>query len=203
MTFKYFDKPEIFVGFLDEKTTCDTCGEFTRCFDAEPFYGEETLAAVCPSCLEKGRLYGMDVYTCEGDFSELKRQLTERHPDLDENEIDAMAEEKTRELEKTTPHLVTWQDWLWPCADGDYCQFIGYGSRPLYNRLSRDFNGQALFESSLYYTLRDDSDADALWEEEMPRKEVRTYEESSRYSTLFYVFKSLHSDQIITTWDSD
>jgi hypothetical protein len=37
----------------------------------------------------------------------------------------------------------------------------------------------------------------------MPDKEISNYGESSQYSTLFYVFKSLHSERIVTIWDAE
>ena len=39
--------------------------------------------------------------------------------------------------------------------------------------------------------------------DDVPQKRIQDYADSSNYSTLFYVFKRLHSDQIITLWDSD
>jgi len=116
-------------------------------------------------------------------------------------QIDDIANQNTTELEKTTPHLVTWQDWSWPCADGDYCKFIGYGSRPFYNSLATTTTGEQLFKNSFYYNLKDDSDIDYLWQDVLPEKEVKDYNDSSELATLFYVFKSLHSDTIITIWD--
>lgn len=132
ITFKYFDKPEVFVGLIENPTTCDTCKSLKLCFDAELFYGTETLTAVCPECLANGELYDRDVFTCEGDIKQLKVQIAQLKPSLTPQEIENIASQKTLELEKTTPHLVTWQDWAWPCVDGDYCKFIGYGSKPLY-----------------------------------------------------------------------
>jgi uncharacterized protein CbrC (UPF0167 family) len=64
--------------------------------------------------------------TCDGDINELIRQLKDLNPLLTETEIDELAKLKTTELEKKTPKLITWQDWSWPCAEGDYCKFIGY-----------------------------------------------------------------------------
>jgi uncharacterized protein CbrC (UPF0167 family) len=164
--------------------------------------GEEEIASICPDCLATGRLYERDIYTCQGDITELKRQLKEVNPSLTKADIDDLADQKTLELEKTTPQLITWQDWEWPCADGDYCRFIGYGSRPFYKELASGADARLFFEKSLYYTLVDETDANELWED-MPRKTVKDYADSSPYSTLFYVFKSLHSDQIITIWESD
>lgn len=201
MTFKYFDKPEIFTGLRGSPTVCDICGQEKLCFDAEAFLGSENIASICPECLASGQLQQRDIFTCEGDIAELKRQLKNLHPSLTELEIDDIAKQKTIELEKTTPYLVTWQDWRWPCADGDYCQFIGYGSRPFYEALATTSTGEALFKYSFYYNLKDDSDIDYLWQDILPKEEVKDYHDSKALATLFYVFKSLHSDTIITIWD--
>lgn len=202
MTFKYFDKPELFVGLREKETRCDLCDQQKWCFDAESFYGEDELASICPECLAEGRLYERDSYTCQGDLAELKRQLKAQNPGLSQADIDDLADQKTLELEKTTPHLITWQDWEWPCVDGDYGRFIGYGSKPFYTQLATQTDAHSFFEKSIYYALADETDTDELWQS-MPRKTVTNYKASSDYSTLFYVFKSLHSDKIITIWDAD
>lgn len=51
MTFKYFDKPEIFTGLRDKLTICNTCGQEKFCFDAETFVGAEDITSICPDCL--------------------------------------------------------------------------------------------------------------------------------------------------------
>ncbi|GAB3931300.1 CbrC family protein [Larkinella terrae] len=202
MTFKYVDKPEVFMGLRDKETRCEFCNQQKLCFNADAFYGEDEIESICPDCLATGRLYERDSYTCQGDLAELKRQLQDRNPDLSKAEVDDLADQKTLELEKTTPPLITWQDWDWPCIDGDYGRFIGYGSKPFYTQLSTETDAQTLFEKSIYYALADDSDADELWKD-VPQKTVNDYKTSSDYSTLFYVFKSLHSDQIVTIWDAE
>lgn len=170
------------------------------CFDGSVFYGEQTLKAICPDCLSDGRLEGMGITTCTGDSSELVKQLQELHPEKNEVEIRSAADELTQQLEYRTPHLVSWQDWDWPAANGNYCCFIGFGSKSLYKTLCGEEDSMEFFGSSIHSSLDDDSDPEYLWEE-MPSKAIPDYKESSEYSLLFYVFKSLNSDQIITMWD--
>jgi hypothetical protein len=55
----------------------------------------------------------------------------------------------------------------------------------------------------MYYDLVEGSDVEYLWNECMPVKEIKNYNDSSNYGTLFYVFKSLNSDKITTIWDCD
>jgi uncharacterized protein CbrC (UPF0167 family) len=200
--FKYFDRPEHFSVFLQEETSCDLCHQTKRCFDGSAFFGEESIQAICPDCLASGKLERLDVFTCEGDMAELLLQLHARHPDLSKLVIEKMARGKTAELEKTTPKLISWQDWPWPCADGDYCTFIGFGSKGLFNSLAEGNDGSWLFQESLYHSVKDNSDGDELWEEAMPVKEIKDFDASQECATLFYVFKSLHSGQLVTIWDA-
>lgn len=203
MTFKYFDRPEIFTGLREQITTCDTCGKEKFCFDAEAFVGSEEITSICPECLADGKLLERDIFTCNGDVTELKRQIRMLNPSLTDLEIDKIVIQKTTYLEKTTPPLVTWQDWHWPCADGEYCKFIGYGSRPFYKAIANSSTGEELFKNSFYYNLKDESDIDYLWQDILPKNEVKDYNDSNQLATLFYVFKSLNSDKIVTIWDCD
>ncbi len=150
MDFKYFAKPDLFTELQEKETKCNCCGKTKFCFDATVFYGADEIESICPECLESGQLYKLDISTCSGDIAELERQLKTLNPSLSENEIKDLADKKTTELEKTTPHLVTWQDWAWPCADGDYCKFIGYGSKTLYGKFSGNTDNKIFFTKSLY-----------------------------------------------------
>lgn len=199
--FKYFERPDLFTGFIDGETACDICQIAKPCFDAEIFYGEDSLSAICPECLAGGALHGKDIFTCEGDTKALEEQIKSLNPAMPDEAVKQLVRQKTAELEKTTPYLVTWQDWRWPCADGDYCVFIGFGSKPLYNRIAKNEGGLECFKSSVYYTLKDGADPGQLWTDAVPDKEIPDYAASNLFSTLFYVFKSLHSDHIITIWD--
>ena len=202
MKFTYFDNPLKFSPLREGLATCDICDEEKICFDAELFYGEEQITAICPDCLAEGKLKEKDIFTCEGDTEELRRQLKSMHPGWSDKEIETDVARKTSTLEKTTPHLLSWQDWVWPSIDGDYGTFIGYGSKALYVSLAPGTDGEQLFKNSFYYTVEEDADIDSFWEEFLPEKAINDYEESTDLDTLFYVFKSLHSDTIVTVWDA-
>jgi len=199
--FKYFERPDKLTGFIDEETTCDICQKIKPCFDAETFYGADSISAICPECLAGGALYSKDIFTCEGDSKALGKQIKSLNPAMPDEAVEQLVRQKTAELEKTMPHLITWQDWRWPCADGDYCTFIGFGSKPLYNRLAKNLDGLECFKNSIYYTIKDGTDPDQLWADAIPDKEIPDYAASSVFLTLFYVFKSQHSNDIITIWD--
>jgi uncharacterized protein CbrC (UPF0167 family) len=198
IVFKYIDKPELLVGLKDHSSICDTCKELKVCYDATSFYGSEDLTSICPECLAGGKLYNKNVFTCDGDIEELKGQLKWLNPALNDEEIEIIANQRTLELEKTTPHLITWQDWRWPCADGDYCRFIGYGSKPLYQQLAKDSSGKDFFRNSFYSI---EEYFDHLWDGVLSDKLISNFEESNKFSSVFYVFKSLYSERVITLWD--
>lgn len=201
MNFKYFNNPEKYTGLIKEKTFCNCCGKEKFCYDTGSFYGENKIEAICTDCLGEGLLRKYNITTCTGDITELKKQLKEKYPKKNNDEIEKIALEKTEELEFTTPQLITWQEWFWPCIDGEYCKFIGYGSIELYNKLSNE-KGKKLFEESLYYVLREFSDIEFLWSNCMPEKHIKDYNESSEFGTLFYLFKSINSEKYVTIWDS-
>ena len=203
MKFRYFESPEKYGAFLEGHMPCAICRVEKKCFDAGIFFGEDAIKAICPDCLAGGGLMDLDIYTCNGDAGGLYQQLQVSSPTATEEELNAMVQEKTTGLQKTTPALVTWQDWDWPCSDGDYCVFLAYGSKALYDQLAKDQKGETLFAGSIYYTQQEDGDAGELWTEEMPDKPINNNEEAGEAGILFYVFKSLHNDTIITTWDRD
>lgn len=202
MKFKYFKNAKKFASWLEQPTTCDFCEEEKMCFDASAFFGEAEVDAICEQCLFSGRLREKDIFTCEGDAEELIRQLKALHPSLPDGDIMQMAEEKTDELERTTPKITAWQDWFWPCADGDYCVFIGYGSQALYNELAPDGDGEELFKNSMYDDVDDMPELDELWNDYLPEDAIESLEESEGNDTLFYVFKSQDGTQVITLWDA-
>lgn len=201
MKFKYFENPEIFSVISDENVCCNICNKDKICFKADLFYGEDEIEFICPECLQSGALKSKNITTCEGDIFELKRQIKNKNQNLSDEEIHELALLKTEELETTTPELITWQDWSWPCSEGDYCKFIGYGSKDLYQSLSNSESAEQFFSDSIYFSQKEETDCDYLWEEVLPQKAIKNYQESLDYDTLFYVFKSLHSEKIVTIWD--
>ena len=200
MIFKYFDRPDLFIGLTNTETACDICKQNKFCFDAEGFYGNGELTSICPECLSSGKLINLNSFTCNGDIKALTEQLKLINPNLTGEEIQIIANQKTLELEKTTPQLITWQDWGWPCSDGDYCKFIGYGSKPLYKELAKEIPIEVFFKTSFYEPEYYNDD---LWADAVPDEIINNYEDISQFGTLFYVFKSLSSNKIITMWDCD
>lgn len=201
MQFKYFEHPDKFAVWLESPTRCEYCQMEKRCFNGTRFHGEMKVNAICEECLLGGKLRATDIYTCEGDIEELQEQLHRRKPEKSVRAVIQRADEITDNLERTTPQIFTWQQWYWPCDGGDYCTFIGYGSRAFYDQLAPDGDGEEFFKDSLYHTVEDLSDVDELWEESMPELFVDSMAAAKMNETLFYVFKSQKSERIFTVWD--
>jgi uncharacterized protein CbrC (UPF0167 family) len=200
MDFKYFDDYVNLTSLTKDKIECQICKTITICFDSAS-YGSEKMEHVCPNCIFDKKLYDKDISLNEGDISWLVLQLKEINKDLNENQIQENANKKTIELEKGTPHLLTWQDFEWPCLDGDYAKFIGFGSKPLFNSLALDAKGKKLFKKSIHPELMDDFEED-FWDE-MPNKLITNLKETNGLGILTYVFKSLTSEKIIVWIDQE
>ena len=196
--YKYYDNPKAFLASEFYYTKCDICNKTKWCFDASSFYWEEELSAVCEECLSSTKIQ-KKFSTCSWDIDELRKQLMLNLNWISANDIEKLVKEKTYELETTTPLLITWQDWVWPVIEWDYAKFIGFGSIPLYNELSWKNNFEEFFLNSLYYEEDKENELLIL---QIPKTEIRNYDDSNKYNTLFYVFKSLKSDKIVTMWDS-
>lgn len=201
MQFKYFLYPDKFAIWLEGRAHCDYCKLEKRCFDGRAFSGSDKLSAICADCLLEGRIAEQDTFACEGDIMELQRQLQERKPDKSEKAVLKKAGEISDELERTTPPIFSHQSWYWPCMDSDYCTFLGYGSKSLYNHLSPEGNGLDLMVNSLYHTVADLTDAEELWDKTLPDLPIPSLAAARLQNTLFYVFISQKKDRLVTLWD--
>jgi len=101
-------------------------------------------------------------------------------------------------LEHRTPHLVTWQSFLWPAHCGDYCCFVKEVGKPDLNELAPDGDGQAFFGSHLYGRLADSTDASAVWEGIRPDS---PNDNSVAYDIGVYLFQCLHCGAHVILWD--
>ncbi len=201
MQFKYFQQPERFAQWLAAPAKCTFCEAEKTCLDGTAFLGTDRFNAICPECLLSAKLLAQDSYTCEGDIEALKHQLQLRKPEKSTKAVSNKAGEITDLLERTTPPIFKHQNWYWPCAGGDYCSFLGYGSKGLFEFLAPDGDGEGLFKNSLYHTVEDLSDVDELWEEAMPDEPIATLVAAKAMDTLFYVFRPQQGQRVITVWD--
>ncbi len=195
--FRYFCNPHQFSTYSDEAQTCDLCGE-SRSGYKGPFYGRTRVGFACEQCLASGKLADIKATTNEGHFGALRAQLQELHPDLDKAQIGALAQQRTAELEHRTPHLVTWQSFLWPAHCGDYCCFVKEVGKPDLNELAPDGDGQAFFGSHLYGRLADSTDASAVWKGIRPDS---PNDNSVAYDIGVYFFQCLHCGAHVILWD--
>lgn len=197
--FTYFRRPHQFSTHTDEPQVCELCSQ-VRAGYRPPFYGRAGIKFLCEECLAAGRLAEIDAMTNEGDVRSLRGQLSEAQPKLDEEQVESLVRERTGELEHRTPHLVTWQDWLWPAHCGDYCRFLKEAGKPDLNQLAPDADGRAFFADNLYGRLGETTDVSAVWEGIRPDspKDNRT-----AYHVAVYLFQCLHCGAHVITWDSD
>ena len=108
ITFRYFRDPHHFSTFTQNPSTCDICGRTLPGYEG-PFYSEEDLDFVCEQCLASGRLAEHDATANEADRSTLYSQVKIANPNLSEEQVETLVNDKTIELEQRTPHIVTWQ----------------------------------------------------------------------------------------------
>ena len=203
MAYKYFKHPNRLAAFHDEAIACQICEEKKTCLDASSFYGEDELEAVCEDCVKAGRLKEIGACTNDADAEMLVKQLEELHPDWTKDQLYQDAKAKTDELELRTPPVLSWQEWKYPVADGDYCQFIGFASKQDYIKLAfaADVDDEKeFFASTLYDTFAEDTNVDGVWKSLADRR-IKTVAQSNDYFLLVYLFKSVHSETYVSVWD--
>src|SRR5947208_2790255 len=121
--FRYFRDPHAFAYYTADPQECGLCQKERPGYEG-PFYGEEEVDFVCEPCLAAGRLAEHDLSANEGDAQALRQQLVVRDPPQSLLDIEVTVQERTKELERATPHLGSWQDWQWPAHCGDYCSYV-------------------------------------------------------------------------------
>ena len=91
-----------------KRVTCECCGKNPEYY-CEGMYSREDVGCICPDCIADGSA----AKKFDGDFIQDAERIID----------DA---EKTEELFKRTPGLVTWQGEYWLVCCNDYCAFIAY-----------------------------------------------------------------------------
>jgi uncharacterized protein CbrC (UPF0167 family) len=195
ITFRYFRDSHHFSTYTDEPSVCDIC-ERTRPGYEGPFYGEEDIDFVCEQCLVSGRLTEHDAFANNADRRTLYWQIKVAEPQLSEEEIEALVNDKTAEVEERTPHIVSWQDIEWPAHCRDYACFVKEAGKPDLNALSPDGDGRMFLYEHLYHGLT--TDLDDLWASVRP--DSPTSNEVS-YSTAVYLFQCLTCHDYTILWD--
>jgi len=197
--FRYFRQPHAFSIYVEEAKTCDGCGVLKAGYGG-PFYGRGGVQFVCEECLAAGRLAELQAFTCEGDIKALREQLRELHPELDDNGIKSLVQERITELEYGTPHIVTWQGFRWPAHCGDFCCLMKEAGKPDLNELEPDGDGRAFFGAHLYGRLRERTPVDDVWQSiraDSPK------DNSIAYHVGVYLFRCLHCGEHVILWDAN
>jgi len=196
--YRYFLSPHRFSTYSEEPRACDICGK-TRPGYGGPFYGVASLDFVCEDCLASGMLAGMGVGTNEGYLGALVEQLRGSLPGLDDAGVEALARERTSELEHRTPRPVTWQDFSWPAHCGDYCLFVKEAGKRDLEGLAPDGDGRAYLASHLYGEPIDSTELDGVWGAVRPGSPE---DNSLAFAVGVYLFRCLRCGEHIVLWDS-
>ncbi len=123
---------------------------------------------VCEACLLSGRLAEVGMSINAGEVEDLLEQLAELHPEWSEEEQEALAVERTSEVEQRTPRPDISNLFSWPAHCGDYRIYYSQVNADALNALSPDGDGRAFFEAAVQ---PDREDAEAflaeVWAEKL------------------------------------
>ena len=199
ITYRYFEQPHNWSTYQQKAQRCDVCGREGPGYGG-PFYGlERDIEFVCEDCLSSGRLQALDISTNEGDLASLRRQIQALRPQLNDGELGQLVEARNVELCHRTPHLVTWQDFVWPAHCGDFCQFIKEVGKPELIALASDGDGAA-FLAAHAPDISDMSHAREIWDDIRPDI---PHDGAVAYSVGVYLFRCLTCDEPLLLWDCD
>ncbi|MBV9849704.1 MAG: CbrC family protein [Armatimonadetes bacterium] len=193
--FRYFRDPHHFSSYTDRGEVCPFCNltlpGYGGGFSGEAQYDD--LEFICETCLLDGKLIEKGLATNQG--CDVRPELRQRHPELDEIGREALAQQRIVELEQRTPPIMTWQGLIWPSHCGDYCCFIKEAGQLDMNRLAPDGNGRVFFEAHLDEPGRDD-----IWEGVRPDAPT---DNAVGYSVGVYLFQCLECGEYLIRWDCD
>lgn len=181
--FAYFADAQHFTHLAESSAVCHFCREERPCLDGGTFYGDEEIAAICPACLQQGKLETLDIEVNDIDASKLAGTP---------EEVAAIY----REITYRTPQIPTWQEFIWPVRDGKAYRFVKIASKPDYIEDKTEEEGKRLFVASLH---DNDQDVDWLWSM-LPEEPIRSVEEG-QFDLAFYLFES--EGVRLTTWDAN
>lgn len=163
--FRYFHNPHSYLaGYIAEGRECDICHNKLPGYKIGGLYGYEDVCEsinfICEKCLVGGKLKGISCQIMsierkggsysKNEYDDLKDSLKEFHPELLDDEIKKIADQRTDEINYCTPKISTWQEFQWPVHCGDYCCFIGEMGKEELNNLSLDGNGRKFLDTILF-----------------------------------------------------
>lgn len=202
ITFRYFQDPHHFSSYSYEPDVCNTCGQ--TCMVYEYGSGPEYI---CEQCLSEGRFTGEeeDYTTNEGDVSELRKQLGSLHPELLDEQIETLVQQRTTEIERRTPPVLTWQHFFWPVHCGDYCCYLKEAGKEDLNNLSPDGDGQSFLEGHLYdevLRMLRGTTIETVWQAVRPDS-PEYHDEYVLASVGVYLYQCLHCGEFVILHDWD
>jgi uncharacterized protein CbrC (UPF0167 family) len=127
-------------------------------------------------------------------------QLKEKYPEKSEAEIKEIAEDRSREFASTCPSFTTWQDFYWPVANGEYCQFLLIAGKSELNELASDGNGEQLFKDSLQ-DKPSEQNTNALWNSLKDENIIDNGTVDQNWPSLALVFKDITTGKLLIVWD--
>jgi uncharacterized protein CbrC (UPF0167 family) len=203
ITYRYFRLPHQFSNFLSEPRRCDICGLVRGIYDMT-LKGESTatddVRYVCDERLSDGKLAERGAWVNLANMKLLGDNLARRHPELPTDDIEALARERTVEVEQRTPHPLTWQDFFWPAHCGDYCRYEHEVGKPDLLALAGDREVITFIEECLQEDDRTMTDTRYLWESLRPDSPTGIV---PAYSIGVYLFQCLICDRDLLLWDAD
>ena len=171
--FRYFAEPHgPSSTWTDAARTCDLCGEVRAGYEG-PYYGIEEIDFVCEPCLSSGRLAERDATANDGGAN--------------------VADPARRaELEQRTPHVSTWQDWVWPAHCGDFCRFEREAGQQELIEAAPDGYGPAFLAAHL-----DPAEAPLEWDWVPP-----SLAGDAGFEVGVYLFRCLVCGAPVVRWDA-
>ena len=126
-------------------------------------------------------------------FARIARELAEQ-PDLPPAEQEALAWERTREVEYCTPRPCIWQPFIWPAHCGDYYGYVKQVSTTDLDLMAPDNDGRAFFAQHISSEESiDEEEIDQVWEAGFaPEGFVNVY-----------LWRCLHCGEHLITCDHD
>lgn len=129
-TYRYVARPHQDSTYQLEARFCRLCHHHRPGY-AGPFLGGQPIDWVCEECLAAGRLEAAGLRANAGDQHTLQEQLRQRYPTWATEEVIALVQQQSAEVETRTPPLRTWKPWPWPVHCGEYCRLLQTNGQPV------------------------------------------------------------------------
>jgi hypothetical protein len=149
--FRHFRHPHRFSTFTGFSVECPFSGVKGPAY-LGPFQrtrpDAQWIPCISEAALKEGHLVevGRRANRVDGQLPEQLRQI---HPEMSEQEIQGLVEQRTREVEVLTPPLPTLMKTAWPAHCGDAMEFVMEASRADLKEMAEDGDDFTFFTSHL------------------------------------------------------